>query len=334
MGAVGVTEALGALSHELDDAAQHITEREAYDFATRIRVLIGIDGDEAARDAIAASAAPVSPEPADMGFPISESPASQPAEAVSREKLIDLIAEHLSGTYHCMRVWSAWGVGTMSQDDFEDVGESDTPTELADAILALAGTQAAAEPAVGRVEIKGGKVSFFAFEQTDIADGEYRLFTVPGRAAAVEPAAQSEGITKAERNHVVGFLRRNHDAAFVERIAAALAAQPPAPQAEPSGDSMFGTEAALATMAAEPVEPAKVETEDEINLRAWARGYAQERGAKQFMSAGKTYNTATGLLVATMAAEPVAPAKMDGCCPHDIHYDNACGACVPPRGTK
>lgn len=55
-----------------------------------------------------------------------------------REKLIDLIAEHLSGTYHCTRVWSAWGVGTMSEDDFEDVGESDTPTELADAVLALA----------------------------------------------------------------------------------------------------------------------------------------------------------------------------------------------------
>jgi len=57
---------------------------------------------------------------------------------IDREKLIDLIAEHLSGTYHCMRVWSAWHVGTMSENDFSDVGESDTPTELADAILALA----------------------------------------------------------------------------------------------------------------------------------------------------------------------------------------------------
>lgn len=53
-----------------------------------------------------------------------------------REKLIELIAGHLSGTYHCLRVWEAWHVGTMSQDDFEDVGESDTPAELADAILA------------------------------------------------------------------------------------------------------------------------------------------------------------------------------------------------------
>lgn len=53
-----------------------------------------------------------------------------------REKLIELIAGYLSGTYHCLRVWEAWHVGTMSQDDFEDVGESDTPAELAEAILA------------------------------------------------------------------------------------------------------------------------------------------------------------------------------------------------------
>lgn len=22
------------------------------------------------------------------------------------------------------------------------------------------------------------------------------------------------------------------------------------------------------------------------------------------------------------------------CCPHGIHWDNACGACIPPRGTR
>ena len=68
--------------------------------------------------------------------------------AALREKLIDLIAEHLSGTYHCTRVWEAWNVGTMSQDDFEDVSESDTPAELADAILAEIST-AAQPPADG-----------------------------------------------------------------------------------------------------------------------------------------------------------------------------------------
>ena len=53
-----------------------------------------------------------------------------------RDALVDLIADHLSGTYHCTRVWEAWSVGTMSEEDFEDVGESETPSELADAIVA------------------------------------------------------------------------------------------------------------------------------------------------------------------------------------------------------
>lgn len=53
------------------------------------------------------------------------------------ESLTDLIAEHLSGTYHCHRVWSAWQVGTMSEDDFSDVGDSETPGEIAAAILKL-----------------------------------------------------------------------------------------------------------------------------------------------------------------------------------------------------
>lgn len=61
---------------------------------------------------------------------------SQQPEALRREALVDLIAEHLNGTYHCTRVWEAWHVGTMSQDDFEPVDESDTPGEIADAILA------------------------------------------------------------------------------------------------------------------------------------------------------------------------------------------------------
>jgi hypothetical protein len=54
----------------------------------------------------------------------------------SREGLADLFAELLTDVYHCTRVWSAWGFGTMSEDDFEPVDCSDTPIELADAVLA------------------------------------------------------------------------------------------------------------------------------------------------------------------------------------------------------
>lgn len=66
-----------------------------------------------------------------------------------REALIDLISQALQGTYHCTRVWAAWNVGTMSQDDFEPVEESDTPAELADAILAAL----ASPPASGEKQV-------------------------------------------------------------------------------------------------------------------------------------------------------------------------------------
>lgn len=69
-------------------------------------------------------------------------PADTPA-APTREALADVIAAGLSGTWHCTRVWQAWGVGTMSQDDFEPVDESDTPGEIADAILAMLAARAA-----------------------------------------------------------------------------------------------------------------------------------------------------------------------------------------------
>lgn len=61
---------------------------------------------------------------------------AQPRAVPTKQQLTDMLAQLLSGTYHCTRVWAAWGVGAMSEDDFEDVGESDTPAELADAVLA------------------------------------------------------------------------------------------------------------------------------------------------------------------------------------------------------
>jgi hypothetical protein len=56
---------------------------------------------------------------------------------ISRDALIEKIAEGLRDTWHCTRVWEAWSVGTMSEEDFSPVDESDTPAELADAILAM-----------------------------------------------------------------------------------------------------------------------------------------------------------------------------------------------------
>lgn len=58
-------------------------------------------------------------------------------KALTVEQLADLISEHLSLTWHCTRTWDAWNYGTMTQDDFQRVDESDTPTEIAQAVLEL-----------------------------------------------------------------------------------------------------------------------------------------------------------------------------------------------------
>lgn len=61
-----------------------------------------------------------------------------PVEApqIDREKVRDAIAESLGGSiYCCTRQWGAWGVGTMSQNDFvlasEDDGILDELTDAA-----------------------------------------------------------------------------------------------------------------------------------------------------------------------------------------------------------
>lgn len=66
---------------------------------------------------------------------------------ISTEALAELIAPLLAGTYHCTRVWEAWQVGTMSVDDFAPVEESDTPHEIAAAILAALPMLVSPQPA-------------------------------------------------------------------------------------------------------------------------------------------------------------------------------------------
>jgi hypothetical protein len=58
-----------------------------------------------------------------------------PAAKLSKERLIEIISAHLTSMYACTRVWSAWNVGTMGQDDFVEAAETEFPGELADAIL-------------------------------------------------------------------------------------------------------------------------------------------------------------------------------------------------------
>ncbi|GAA0416594.1 hypothetical protein GCM10008969_44690 [Pseudomonas veronii subsp. inensis] len=66
--------------------------------------------------------------------------AEQPAPVAvvpDRDTLRDIIAQAVGGdAYDCLRVWSAWGVGTMSDDDFIPiVDQEERLFEIADACL-------------------------------------------------------------------------------------------------------------------------------------------------------------------------------------------------------
>ncbi|WP_418145537.1 hypothetical protein ABL850_15870 [Variovorax paradoxus] len=64
--------------------------------------------------------APVAPELDSYGF----------------DAVCDAVAAALGDAYDCTRVWQAWGVGTMSQDDFSSVAEDpDRVAEIAHAAV-------------------------------------------------------------------------------------------------------------------------------------------------------------------------------------------------------
>ena len=48
-----------------------------------------------------------------------------------KQKFLDHVANTLDGFLWCDRVWSAWGVGTMSQDDFSPAGTDEVIYEHA-----------------------------------------------------------------------------------------------------------------------------------------------------------------------------------------------------------
>lgn len=41
----------------------------------------------------------------------------------TKQKFYDLVSDTLDGFLWCNRAWSAWGVGTMSEDDFSPAGD-------------------------------------------------------------------------------------------------------------------------------------------------------------------------------------------------------------------
>jgi hypothetical protein len=55
----------------------------------------------------------------------------------ARERLVEFVGQQLGDAMLCTRVWDAWGVGTMTEDDFVQAGEDDGfVDDFVDALIA------------------------------------------------------------------------------------------------------------------------------------------------------------------------------------------------------
>jgi hypothetical protein len=92
-----------------------------------------------------------------------------------REAVHQAVAEALgSGAYDCTRVWGAWQVGTMGEDDFVLVAEdSDRVAEIADAAIEAIRAIPLPVPQAGEVALAGDRRSA---ESLQLAHESCRLF--------------------------------------------------------------------------------------------------------------------------------------------------------------
>jgi hypothetical protein len=86
----------------------------------------------------------------------------QPAP-VQPVALRDALADSLGSVYVCDRVWSAWGVGTMTQDDFYPAAESDEVLDSLVEAIAKATPPAARRQWVGLAEVDKHKPDMGAY---------------------------------------------------------------------------------------------------------------------------------------------------------------------------
>jgi hypothetical protein len=100
-----------------------------------------------------------------------------------RAAVRDAIAAALTGVYYCGRVWSAWNIGTMSQDDFQPAADVDEVLDgLTDAAMA-----AMSPPAAEKVACPECKGSGDTSVHAALHHGEPRCTDCNGKGFNWEP---------------------------------------------------------------------------------------------------------------------------------------------------
>ena len=121
-------------------------------------------------------------------------PAAPAAPEAQRDAVIAAVTEALGDAYDCQRVWDAWRVGTMGQDDFALVAEdSDRVAEIADAAIEAMrpNTPPAAAPApeVGEVGELADRLGWIAAQLGDIGWSDDSASVTRAAALLQQPPA-------------------------------------------------------------------------------------------------------------------------------------------------
>ena len=58
-------------------------------------------------------------------------------EPVTAERIADTVRDYLGDIFECTRVWEAWQVGTMTQNDFTPADETELADDIAGAVATL-----------------------------------------------------------------------------------------------------------------------------------------------------------------------------------------------------
>jgi hypothetical protein len=117
---------------------------------------------------------------------IAELEAQQSQPDPTHGQIVDIVNHHLTSVYVCTRVWSAWGVGTMSEDDFSEASETDLPAGLAGAILDFLRAHPPAQPEQEPVAWMSPNKERLEFSRKDTVYGSHtiQLYTVQQTRAA------------------------------------------------------------------------------------------------------------------------------------------------------
>lgn len=113
-----------------------------------------------------------------------------------REAVADAVAEALGEALDCTRVWSAWGVGTMSEDDFRQVADDpERVAEIADAAIAAMVSAAPTPPASGQQQADAELLHLIDQHRIELLPEYDAGYTAIAYCAQTEPIAQAVAMT-------------------------------------------------------------------------------------------------------------------------------------------